>query len=635
MMQKSNYSKKTTYIFYIVSLAIFLYLYYQVINFNYVWDDTVVVLQNPLLMSPELTWSLLAQPVLPGTSYFRPLVFLSWYMERQWFGLNPSISHAVNVVFLYGSTLLLFHLIRQLLNRQPNAEILAALGALVFLCHPRNVEAAAWISGRFDVFATFFLLAGLYAFIRIQHKYARNLVVVLCHLAALASKEIGILMPIVLFCIWMLDKHQPKQPWKPVIYDFFHKNIILLCLLVVNSIIYLYLRSHHASGMMHMGVTWEFIYQSYFVNQLPIIALKEYLFRTVLPFYNMGVILPIEYFVTVSNQIVSAIVSLVVIGGVIYGAAKRYTMIFVVIAYLTMISLVLYLIPIGTTGITQDRFLMSALPFYSLLIAYVAQQCIIHFNHIRVWIIGLCTYVLVITLITFQIIPTWSNSLMFWLTMSNYQEKYTNEFHPMLLFAYAHSNLPEEMVRQRIDELIARERVETKKTGTFRPIVYIMYAQYLIMKKNPEGLDIMEEYMDALHEMRSKVLNGQLIQNEAIPDAQIEDIYTSYAHGVLIMRNDIEKADAALQEAKKLRTGPVEVNVLVYDVIFDILKDRQAVAQTGYQAIGVMTKTDEAQRKSAVTTINRLVNQVCEAKKLSVPACQNLPFDVEKFLAGQ
>ena len=621
--------------FYIFSLVIFLYLYYQVINFNYVWDDTVVVLQNPLLMSPELTWSLLAQPVLPGTSYFRPLVFLSWYMERQWFGLNPAISHAINIVFLYVSTLFLYHLLRRLLSRQPNAEVLAALGALVFLCHPRNVEAVAWISGRFDVFATFFLLAGLYVFICIQNKYFKNLTVALCHLAALASKEIGILMPVVLFCVWMLDKHQSKQPWKPVICEFFQKNVTLLCLLVVNSIVYLYLRSRHASGMMHMGVTWEFIYQSYFVYQLPTIALKEYLFRTVLPFYNMGVILPIEYFITVSNQIISAVVSLVVIGGIIYGAVKRYTIIFAVIAYLAMISLVLYLIPIGITGITQDRFLMSALPFYSLLIAYVAQQCIIHFNHIRAWFIGLCTYIFVIALITFQIIPTWSNSLMFWLTMSNYQEKYTNEFHPMLLFAYAHSNLPEEMVRQRIDELIARERAETKKTGTFRPIVYIMYAQYLIMKKNPEGLDIMEEYMDALHEMRSKVLNGQLIQNEAIPDAQIEDIYTAYAHGVLIMRNDIEKADAALQEAKKLRTGPVEVNVLVYDVIFDILKDRQAVAQTGYQTIGVMTKTDEAQRKSVVTTINLLVNQVCEAKKLSVPACQNLPFDVEKFLAGQ
>ena len=634
-MQKSNYSKKTTYIFYIVSLAIFLYLYYQVINFNYVWDDTVVVLRNPLLMSPELTWSLLAQPVLPGTSYFRPLVFLSWYIERQWFGLNPAISHIINVVFLYGSTLLLFHLLRQLLSRQPNAEILAALGALVFLCHPRNVEAAAWISGRFDVFATFFLLAGLYAFVRIQKKYFRNLTVVLCHLAALASKEIGILMPIVLFCVWMLDKHQSKQPWKPVIYEFFQKNVTLLCLLLVNSIVYLYLRSQYASGMTHAGVTWNFIYQSYFVVQLPIIALKEYIVRTILPFYNMGVILPIEPFITTSNQIISALVVIAVLGGVVYGLVKRYTIVFAVISYLVMISLVLYLIPLTTTGITQDRFLMSALPFYSLLVAYTVQQGIIHANRITAWLIGLCTYIFILSLITAQMVPVWSNSLMFWLTMSNYQEKYTNEFHPMLLFAYAHSNLPEEMVRQRIDELIARERAETKKTGTFRPIVYIMYAQYLILKKNPEGLDIMEEYMDVLHEMRSTVSHGQLIQNQTIPDAQIEDLYTSYAHGALIMRNDIEKADAALQEAKKFRTGPVTFNVLVYDIIFDILKNRQSAAQFEYQTIGTMTKTDETSRKSAVTTINRLVNQVCEAKKLSVPACQNLPFDVEKFFAGQ
>lgn len=634
-MQKSNYSKKTTYIFYIVSLSIFLYLYYQVINFNYVWDDTIVVLRNPLLMSPELTWSLLAQPVLPGTSYFRPLVFLSWYIERQWFGLNPAISHIINVEFLYGSTLLLFHLLRQLLSRQPNAEVLAALGALVFLCHPRNVEAAAWISGRFDVFATFFLLAGLYAFVRIQKKYFRNLTVVLCHLAALASKEIGILMPIVLFCVWMLDKHQSKQPWKPVIYEFFQKNVTLLCLLLVNSIVYLYLRSQYASGMTHAGVTWNFIYQSYFVVQLPIIALKEYIVRTILPFYNMGVILPIEPFITISNQIISAVVVIAVLGCVVYGLVKRYTIVFAVISYLVMISLVLYLIPLTTTGITQDRFLMSALPFYSLLVAYTVQQGIIHVNRIKAWLIGLCTYIFILSLITAQMVPVWANSLIFWTSMSNYQEKYTNEFHPMLLFAYAHSNLPEELVQQRIDELIARERAETKKTGEFRPIVYIIYAQYLIMKKNPEGLDIMEEYMDVLHEMRSTVSHGQLIQNQTIPDAQIEDLYTSYAHGALIMRNDIEKADAALQEAKKFRTGPVTFNVLVYDIIFDILKNRQSAAQVEYQTIGTMTKTDEASRKSAVTTVNRLVNQVCEAKKLSVPACQNLPFDVEKFFAGQ
>ena len=462
-MQKSNYSKKTTYIFYIVSLSIFLYLYYQVINFNYVWDDTIVVLRNPLLMSPELTWSLLAQPVLPGTSYFRPLVFLSWYIERQWFGLNPAISHIINVEFLYGSTLLLFHLLRQLLSRQPNAEVLAALGALVFLCHPRNVEAAAWISGRFDVFATFFLLAGLYAFVRIQKKYFRNLTVVLCHLAALASKEIGILMPIVLFCVWMLDKHQSKQPWKPVIYEFFQKNVTLLCLLLVNSIVYLYLRSQYASGMTHAGVTWNFIYQSYFVVQLPIIALKEYIVRTILPFYNMGVILPIEPFITTSNQIISAVVVIAVLGCVVYGLVKRYTIVFAVISYLVMISLVLYLIPLTTTGITQDRFLMSALPFYSLLVAYTVQQGIIHVNRIKAWLIGLCTYIFILSLITAQMVPVWANSLIFWTSMSNYQEKYTNEFHPMLLFAYAHSNLPEELVQQRIDELIARERAEKNR----------------------------------------------------------------------------------------------------------------------------------------------------------------------------
>ena len=243
-------------------------------------------------------------------------------------------------------------------------------------------------------------------------------------------------MPIVLFCVWMLDKHQSKQPWKPVIYEFFQKNVTLLCLLLVNSIVYLYLRSQYASGMTHAGVTWNFIYQSYFVVQLPIIALKEYIVRTILPFYNMGVILPIEPFITISNQIISAVVVIAVLGCVVYGLVKRYTIVFAVISYLVMISLVLYLIPLTTTGITQDRFLMSALPFYSLLVAYTVQQGIIHVNRIKAWLIGLCTYIFILSLITAQMVPVWANSLIFWTSMSNYQEKYTNEFHPMLILIY-------------------------------------------------------------------------------------------------------------------------------------------------------------------------------------------------------
>lgn len=108
-----------------------------------------------------------------------------------------------------------------------------------------------------------------------------------------------------------------------------------------------------------------------------------------------------------------------------------------------------------------------------------------------------------------------------------------------------------------------------------------------------------------------------------------------YAHGLLIMHNEIDKADIVLQKAKELRTTPPKFEVLVYDIIFDILKDRTESAKIGYQKIKSMQTNQESDMPKGIFTINKFVTQVCEAKKLSVPACQNLPFDVERFFAGQ
>ena len=251
---------------------------HRLAKFGYIWDDGVVVVRNPLLMTDVITWQMLAQPVLEGTSYFRPLVFLSWYIERQLFGLTPMVSHITNLVFFYASSLWVFAIIHNLWQGKQYRTLLASLGSLVFLCHPRNVEAVAWISGRFDVFATFFLLAGFYFFLKIQNKVYQCVLVSLFHIAALGSKEIGILMPVALFCIWMLKNHRTGQKWGDSFKLFFKNNVLILISMTIISIVYLFLRSKYASGLSHTGVTLEYIKNAYFELQLPIVTLKNILF---------------------------------------------------------------------------------------------------------------------------------------------------------------------------------------------------------------------------------------------------------------------------------------------------------------------------------------------------------------------
>ena len=120
----------------------------------------------------------------------------------------------------------------------------------------------------------------------------------------------------------------------------------------------------------------------------------------------------------------------------------------------------------------------------------------------KVVVVGSILYLTSLIVISSLLIPIWSNRLDFWIAMSGYQEKYTKEFHPMLMVAIASANIPEQEKEKQVEALLARERARTKETNEFRPVVYLIYSQYLInIKDDSRGLDIMEEYIEVLDDM--------------------------------------------------------------------------------------------------------------------------------------
>src|SRR5690606_193983 len=83
-------------------------LYYQTLNFLYVWDDSLLFLDKTNLLNSPLTWDLLTEPVLPGTTYMRPLVFLTMYFEFNILGQSPKISHTINLIIFILNSWLVF-----------------------------------------------------------------------------------------------------------------------------------------------------------------------------------------------------------------------------------------------------------------------------------------------------------------------------------------------------------------------------------------------------------------------------------------------------------------------------------------------------------------------------------------------
>ena len=146
----------------IVVLAVAL-AYVQVLGGPFLWDDRLLILGAPLVDRNASLGEYLRQPFWAGingpevNTYYRPLVTLSFALDRRLHGSNAGGYHLTNLVLHASCALLLFALIRKSGVRPLTASMVASAWAL----QPRLAEAAAWISGRTDVIASIFVLAAL------------------------------------------------------------------------------------------------------------------------------------------------------------------------------------------------------------------------------------------------------------------------------------------------------------------------------------------------------------------------------------------------------------------------------------------------------------------------------------------
>lgn len=136
--------------------------YAPVLGAPFVWDDQHLV-DSPLVkvLHPlgeyfsGSFWQHDSVGVL--RSYYRPLVILSLALDHRIFADNPGGFHVTNLVVHLLATSILFRLLR----RDGATGYAAACGCALWALSPRLTEAAAWIAGRTDVFAGFFVLAAL------------------------------------------------------------------------------------------------------------------------------------------------------------------------------------------------------------------------------------------------------------------------------------------------------------------------------------------------------------------------------------------------------------------------------------------------------------------------------------------
>jgi hypothetical protein len=134
-----------------------------------------------------------------SVEYFRPLVVVSFAIDRFLYGEHAAGYHLTNLVLHVAATLVAWAIARRVLG----AGLAAWAAAALFAIHPCHVQAVSWISGRTDVLAGLFYMAALALYLesreRPRARGALTLLSLLSFLLALTAKEMAITFPVVVF----------------------------------------------------------------------------------------------------------------------------------------------------------------------------------------------------------------------------------------------------------------------------------------------------------------------------------------------------------------------------------------------------------------------------------------------------
>jgi hypothetical protein len=176
--------------------------FWRALHCAFLADDFVLV--NYAAHATSRVLSLFA--TAGGDGFFRPVGYLSLALTSPFAGVHALRWHAVALALHVLNAVLVFALFLRLGVRTPAA----LLGALVFAVHGTRPEAVVWIAGRFDLMATFFVLAALLLFLHAEPPSpVARASSLLCMVLAILCKESAYIFP--LFLLLPVGPGRPRR----------------------------------------------------------------------------------------------------------------------------------------------------------------------------------------------------------------------------------------------------------------------------------------------------------------------------------------------------------------------------------------------------------------------------------------
>ncbi len=270
------------------------------------WDDDDFILNNQFIKNWRYAGKYFSENVIAGaglvSNYWRPLLLmvfsLEWHLWEDW--MPPY--HLVNTSFHTASAALLFLILNRLLDRKK----LAFFTALFFLVHPVQTEAVAYVNSLGDSLSVFFMLSGIWLYLKTSSDLKRKTHLSAAYVLALMSKETAIILPALIAALelWFLNKgFTLKEKFKTA----FKKTLPLFAI----ALLYLLLRA----TALNFKSTFNFYGDE---NPLPSIYLRFLTFLRTLFSYLQILFAPFNLHMERSVELAANPFSLSIIAGGIF-----------------------------------------------------------------------------------------------------------------------------------------------------------------------------------------------------------------------------------------------------------------------------------------------------------------------------
>lgn len=285
-----NIFKNKALVVFLILLAIGLIIYGNSFNNMFFWDDDDSIVNNEYIKDLRHIPKFFSENLIAGagqtTSYWRPLVLLSFSMDYHIWGLEPVGFHLTSTILHIIAAWLVFLFLYKLFEIfSPDKKVssknifVSFLVSLLFLVHPLQTEAITYIAGRADALSSIFCLASIlfYIYARMEGgrlgKYAFS---IMFFVLGLLTKEQVILLPALILLVELVcfTKKYNKETLMRVVkfvglfllISLFYFGLRLTILNFEGSLFDLtsYIDEVYTSNVFYRLLTFSFVMLSYF-----------------------------------------------------------------------------------------------------------------------------------------------------------------------------------------------------------------------------------------------------------------------------------------------------------------------------------------------------------------------------------